>query len=288
MKCQPARHGDVFCLKELLMIQVIHKSWAEAQQDLSGARWGQNSCKWAPAQSLSSRPLLCGFSPRMGSLGLQILNILSCPGSSSIAKTSEILHCVKLWCRKAGKTSTAYARCKGLSPPTPMLSIPPPWAPRILFFPSHCSSFPLPDHHPALVISLLSVTPCQECFFIHCKQTWSWGQGSHLPSHQHRVNEKGDKWHANAFPGGYREVTSFHLSEECICMLSDTDILLDFLRVCELQRHLFGDLHYVGWRLLGGEKEKRSWLRKEGLTQLVEKYPSMWERQGNNLASALR
>lgn len=75
---------------------------------------------------LSSQPLLCGFSPRMGSLGLQILNILSCPDSSSIAKTPEILHCLKLWFHKAAKPSTAYARCMGLSPPTPMLSIPQP------------------------------------------------------------------------------------------------------------------------------------------------------------------
>ena len=33
---------------------------------------------------------------------------------------------------------------------------------------------------------------------------------------------------------------------------------------------------------------KMNWLRKERFTQVVEKYPSMWERQGNNLASALR
>lgn len=31
-----------------------------------------------------------------------------------------------------------------------------------------------------------------------------------------------------------------------ICILSDTDILLDFLRVFEFERHSFGDLHYVG------------------------------------------
>lgn len=171
---------------------------------------------------LSSQPLLCGSSPRVGSLEWEIPNILRCPGCSSIAKTPEILQCLKLWCHKAGKPSAAYARCKGLSPPTPLLSIPPPWTPCILFSPSRCFSFPLTDHYPALVISLLWVTLCQECFFTLAgrygvrarlppsQPTRKW----HLPSHQHRVNEKDDKWHANAFPGGYRKVTSLHLSEE--------------------------------------------------------------------------
>lgn len=199
--------------------------------------------EWALTRGhcLSSQPLLCGPSPRVGSLGLDILSVLRCPGSSSIAKTPEVLPCLKLWWHKAGKPSTAYARGKGLSPPTPVLSIPPPWPPCILFFPSHCFSFPLPDHYPALVISLLWVTPWQECFFILGLRH---GVGARLPpsqptgkwhpaSHQHRVNE-GDKWHANAFPGGYRKVTSWTFLEGGICMLSDTGILLNFLRACEL------------------------------------------------------
>lgn len=125
---------------------------------------------------LSFQPFLCGYSPRVG-----ILNILSCPGSSSIAKTPEILHYLKLWCHKAGKPAQLMQDARGCPHPHPCS-------------PSHhpghpASSFFLLIVFPFLcqIITLLWSFPCFESrrarSAFSCWQTdMEWGQGSHLPS----------------------------------------------------------------------------------------------------------
>lgn len=248
---------------------------------------------------LSLPPLL--FHPSLscpswlGSLGSDNLIILSCSDSLSSSKTSEILQCHKAWkLLTADVTQGARGRSLHLPPPR-SLSHPS----RPFFFLSFWLFvlvvlvwfFFLPSFFCHIIFLLwsfpFSESPQARTVFASSR----WQRGAVLPTHgevspsQHRVNEGGDRWHVSGFPGDYWKVTSSHLSEDGIYILLDQDILLNFLRAL-VDALVWGFRLYLTESCLA--EEKMSWLGKWRLTQPVEKDPSAQERQGNNLASALR
>lgn len=136
----------------------------------------------ARGHCLSFQPLLCGSSPRVGSLGLDILNILSCPGSSSIAKTPEILHCLKLWCHKAGKPAQLMQDAGGCPHPHPCSPSHHPGHPAssfflLIVFLFFARSLPCFGHFPALSHAVPGV------LFHTGRQTWSGGKAPTFPAH---------------------------------------------------------------------------------------------------------
>lgn len=131
---------------------------------------------------LSSQPLLCGFSPRMGSLGLQILNILSCPGSCSIAKTPETL-LFKALVPQSRKTQHSLCKMQGAVPththalrPTSLTTLHPLFS-FSLFFLSFARSSPCFGHFPALS------HPMPGVLFHTGRQTWNGGKAPTFPAH---------------------------------------------------------------------------------------------------------